>query len=100
LSLTPPLPFTAAHAENPFVARPKKADSFQRSIFLAAVLGSFWGKEISRAEREGRIGKVDTDPSLPVHKAWDIGVDDPMAIWCFQLGPGVINVVDYYEASG
>jgi hypothetical protein len=68
--------------------------------FEAAVLGSFWGKEISRAEREGRICKVDIDPELPVHKAWDIGVDDPMAIWCFQLGPGVVNVVDYYEASG
>ncbi len=68
--------------------------------FEAAVLGAYWGKEIATAEREGRICSVDIDKSLPVHKAWDIGVDDPMALWCFQVGPGVVNVVDYYEASG
>ena len=68
--------------------------------FEAAVLGSYWGKELTRAEREGRIGNVEINPDLAVHKAWDIGVDDPMAIWAFQVGPGSLNVVDYYEASG
>jgi phage terminase large subunit len=68
--------------------------------FDAAVLGSFWGKLLADAEREGRICRVDIDRSLPVQKAWDIGIDDPMAIWCFQVRPGQVNVVDYYEASG
>lgn len=68
--------------------------------FEAAVLGSYWGKELALAEKQGRITKVDIDRNFPVHKAWDIGVDDPMAIWCFQAGHGVVNVVDYYEASG
>lgn len=68
--------------------------------FEAAVLGSYWGKLIALAEREQRICKVDIDRAFPVHKAWDIGMDDPMAIWCFQVGHGFINVVDYYEASG
>jgi phage terminase large subunit len=35
-----------------------------------------------------------------VHPAWDIGIDDPCAIWCFQIEPGRVNVVDYYESSG
>lgn len=68
--------------------------------FEAAVLGSYWGKELTKAERDGRICTVPINPDLPVHKAWDIGVDDPMAIWCFQVSPGMINVVDYYESSG
>lgn len=68
--------------------------------FEAAVLGAYWGKEISAAEKDGRIGAVEIDKTLPVHKAWDIGIDDPMALWCFQVGPGVVNVVDYYESSG
>lgn len=68
--------------------------------FEAAVLGSFWGKELGRAEREGRICKVDVDPEYPVHAAWDIGVDDPMALWFFQIGHGFLNVVDYYESTG
>jgi hypothetical protein len=68
--------------------------------FEAAVLGAYWGKEMAAAEREGRVGKVEVDCAHPVHTAWDIGMDDPMAIWCFQVGHGFVNVVDYYEASG
>jgi phage terminase large subunit len=37
---------------------------------------------------------------LPVQTAWDIGVDDAMAIWCFQVYPDHIDVVDYYEGYG
>lgn len=68
--------------------------------FEAAVLGSYWGKELARAERESRITRVDVDRNHPVHVAWDIGIDDPMALWCFQVGHGFVNVVDYYESSG
>lgn len=68
--------------------------------FSAAILGAFWGRELSQVEREGRIGQVNILPGLPVHTAWDIGVDDPMAIWCFQVVPGQVRVVDYYESAG
>ena len=68
--------------------------------FEAAILGAVWGKEMSHAEREGRICDVRPSSFLPFHTAWDIGVDDPMAIWVFQVTPGAINVVDYYESSG
>jgi phage terminase large subunit len=39
------------------------------------------------AEQQGRICDVPVNPDLPVHTAWDIGVDDAMAIWCFQVYP-------------
>lgn len=68
--------------------------------FDAAVLGAFWGKELARAEREGRICDIEIDRAHPIHTAWDIGMDDPMAIWVFQVGKGFINVIDYYESSG
>jgi phage terminase large subunit len=35
-----------------------------------------------------------------VHTAWDLGIDDAMAIWCFQVAPGVLHIVDYFESSG
>ena len=41
---------------------------------------------------------VNTD--LPVHTAWDIGVDDAMAIWYFQVYPDHLDIVDYYEGHG
>lgn len=68
--------------------------------FTAAIHGSFWGKEMNRAEQEGRICSVPVDPTREVITAWDLGVRDATAIWFFQPLYGGINVVDYYEASG
>ena len=53
------------------------------------------------AEREGRIAALPVAPELPVHTAWDLGMDDATAIWFFQVEPsGTWRFVDYYEASG
>ena len=68
--------------------------------FEAAILGAYWGKEMLLAEQQGRICEVPVNPDLPVQTAWDIGVDDAMAIWCFQVYPDHIAVVDYYEGHG
>jgi phage terminase large subunit len=68
--------------------------------FEAAILGAYWGKEMRLAEQSARICSVPVNPTLPVQKAWDIGVDDAMAIWCFQVYPDYIDVVDYYEGHG
>jgi phage terminase large subunit len=68
--------------------------------FAAAVLGAYWGKEITRAEQQGRICDLDIVSGYPVNRAWDIGVDDSMAIWCFQVGPGWLHIIDYIEGSG
>jgi phage terminase large subunit len=52
------------------------------------------------AEQQGRICDVPVNPDLPVQTAWDIGVDDAMAIWCFQVYLDHVDVVDYYEGHG
>jgi phage terminase large subunit len=77
------------------------------SSFSAAVLGAYWGKEMDQAEQEGRLdADLEAVENLPVHTAWDLGMDDSMAIWMFQIVPptensGVtIRVLDYYENSG
>lgn len=68
--------------------------------FEAAVLGAYWGKEMLRAEREGRICDVPYDPDVPVQTAWDLGVGDSTAIWFFQVLHGGVNIIDHYEANG
>lgn len=68
--------------------------------FEAAILGAYFGREMLRAEVLGRIGVVDHDPNLDVHTAWDIGVGDTNAIWCFQQHLNQVRLIDYYEASG
>jgi phage terminase large subunit len=68
--------------------------------FEAAILGAYWGKEMLLAEQEGGICDVPANWDLPVQTAWDIGVDDAMAIWCFQVYPDHLDIVDYYEGHG
>jgi phage terminase large subunit len=68
--------------------------------FEAAVLGAYWGKQMREAEQDGRICEVPVNHDLPVNTAWDIGVDDAMAIWCFQVYPDHLDIVDYYENHG
>lgn len=67
--------------------------------FQAAVLGAYYGKALEAAERDGRICKIEMIPGYPVNTAWDIGIDDPMAIWVFQIGPGFLHVLAYIEGS-
>ncbi len=67
--------------------------------FDAAILGAYYGKEIAEAERDGRITTL-PDTDLPVHTAWDLGMDDPTAIWFFQVAPDGLRILDYYENSG
>ena len=57
-----------------------------------------WFSEV--LQQQGRICDVPVNPDLPVHTAWDIGVDDAMAIWCFQVYPDHLDIVDYYEGHG
>src|ERR1700735_3091905 len=49
--------------------------------FEAAILGADWGKEMPPPGHRARIAGVPLNTALPVHTAWDIGVDDAMAIW-------------------
>jgi phage terminase large subunit len=68
--------------------------------FDAAILGAYYGGEMADAEREGRIGSVPHDPSLPVFTAWDIGRTDDTSIWFYQVAWGEIRLIDHFHASG
>ena len=68
--------------------------------FDAPVVGSYYGAAVMKAEREGRITVVPYDHSLPVSTAWDLGIDDSMTIWFFQVAGMEFRFIDYYENSG
>lgn len=75
-------------------------DQEYRCSFVAPLIGSYYARLVETAEKTGRIGAVPVLNDYPVHTAWDLGVSDSTAIWCFQVLPDHIRVVDYYEASG
>ena len=75
------------------------AQEFECS-FDAAVVGSYYGKPMLRAEAEKRIAGVPHDPSALVWTSWDLGMRDATAIWFAQVVGREIRIIDYYEASG
>lgn len=65
--------------------------------FSGAMIGAYWGAEINRAERDGRIRECPIDWSHPVHTAWDLGKAVNNPIWCFQVIAGQPRIVDFYR---
>lgn len=75
--------------------------------FEAAILGSYYGKEMAELARLGQIGSVPCWPGVPVHTAWDLGSSrggDTMTIWFWQVAPsekgqGQIRVISCLSGS-
>lgn len=65
--------------------------------FAGAMVGSYWGGDIARAERSGQFQRFEIDPSQPVHTAWDLGKAVNNPIWCFQVIGGRLRIVDFYK---
>ena len=65
--------------------------------FSGAMVGAYWGAEMARAEREGRIATVEIDREHPVHTAWDLGKAVNNPIWCFQVIGSQLRIVDFYR---
>lgn len=68
--------------------------------FDAAILGAFYGQEMSRVDAEGRIRSVPYQSEFPVNTAWDLGYKDDTAIWWYQNIGQEIHVLDHYAESG
>lgn len=81
------------HMKREFPSTPKEA-------FAASTDGTYYGREMEKAEATGRIGAFPHRPGVPVHTFWDIGHRDATAIWFFQENGGWYDFIAYYEASG
>ena len=65
--------------------------------FNAPQMGAYYGKEMTAARKDKRIGNVPHDPSLLVHTFWDLGIHDYMCIWFTQFAGQEIHDIDYFE---
>lgn len=52
--------------------------------FTAAIMGAYYAKEMQQVEKDQRITFVPHDPAYPVDTAWDMGLDQNMAVVCIQ----------------
>jgi phage terminase large subunit len=65
----------------------------------APMPGAYWAAELRQCEQDGRIRRVDYDPSLPTYTAWDLGNNDVNAIWIAQPAGRELRLIDYMEGS-
>jgi phage terminase large subunit len=68
--------------------------------FQGAVLGSYYGKQVDQAEKDGRVCNVPYLIGQGVYTFWDLGIDDSMSVIFMQLSGMEFNIIDYYENSG
>jgi phage terminase large subunit len=64
-----------------------------------SVDGAIFAGELEVAEVEGRIGAVKYDPSKPVHRIWDLGWADNVAIWFLQMVGMEYRLIRYIEGN-
>jgi phage terminase large subunit len=68
--------------------------------FTAAIIGAYYGKELQRAEDEGRIAEGIYDPGHQVETAWDLGISDHTVIWFAQRVGFQLRLIDCYASNG
>ena len=82
-------------------AKAQMGDTRYRQEFecdwIANIEGSVYGNILKTLEEKKQLTKIGYDPSLEVHTAWDLGVDDSTAITFFQKLGNQILIIDYYE---
>ncbi len=79
--------------------RPDQYGHIWEGEFRHVYEGAYYVAQLVDAKVKGRITKVDYEPQLLVHTAWDLGIGDSTAIWFFQVSGREIRVIDHYEAN-
>lgn len=68
--------------------------------FTASFEGAYYAKQIQKLIASDRFKKIERDPAADVYACWDLGMDDAMAIWTFQVTHSEWRWLEYYENSG
>lgn len=66
---------------------------------LSSTAGAYYSTYLNQAEKEGRICDVPVNPLHPVYTGWDLGIDNAMGIWFFQIYDKNIYFLAYYEKT-
>lgn len=67
--------------------------------FDAPILGAYYARLLTDADRGGRILPHIWDPRFPVETWWDLGISDATAIWFVQVIAGQFRFVDFLTST-
>lgn len=74
--------------------------SIPEEAFEAAIEGAYYGMQMARVRKEGRICRVPYEPSIPVNTFWDLGMDDSTTVWFHQRVGKENRFIHYYQNHG
>lgn len=74
--------------------------STPEEAFEASIEGAYFANEMVAVRETNRICSVPIVNGVSVNTCWDLGLNDFMAIWFFQIVGREFHFVDYYENSG
>ncbi len=79
---------------------PDDYDNIWEGAPRTVVAGAIYTREILAMIEDQRLRAVPYDPRLPVHRIWDLGWNDAMAIIMVQKPtPTTVNIINYLEDS-
>jgi hypothetical protein len=87
-------------AENQLGDMKREYPSTPQEAFEASLEGAYYADQMALAESQGRIGHYPHDLKYPVHSISDIGMDDVNSVWLFQVLPGMVRTIGYFEETG
>ena len=94
--------------DNPDLSREELADledeykQYGEDYYRQEILAEYvkpMGVVYGEFNEEYQVRPFSYDSNLPLHVAWDFGVNDPTALIWFQPYDNELRVIDYYEAS-
>lgn len=75
--------------------------SYPKEAFEQAVIGAYYGKQMTWLRANNHIRTKLYVPDEPVYTFWDLGRNDLNAIWFMQeIVTGEYRFIDYYENNG
>lgn len=83
-------------AELEALKREMQPDEFEQEMmcsFTAAIRGAYYANQMQAADREGRIGRVPRETTLPVHTSWDLGMANRTVVWLWQVVGAEIRAI-------
>lgn len=79
----------------------EEGDALYRQEYLsdaaASVMGAYYGPQIARVERDGRVCAVPYERNALVYTGWDLGTNDVTGIWFAQMVGREPRIIDYYQ---
>lgn len=84
--------------------RPNSYEWIWEGAYVVAHEGAYFAKDLAKAAREKRIGRVSADPLMSIKSYHDIGgtgrTSDAYSIWIVQFIDKEIRILDHYSSQG